>query len=209
MIDMKEKMDEYFSKYEIRTFIETGTHKGGAIEQMLGHPFDELHTVEIDIALCEENEDLFKDEDKVFCYRGDSLAFLKEVLPKVGPGAFIYLDAHLPGAYDGSNSMNSYPNETHRPMLEEFAIIKEYAVMPYVVYTDDVDHYVERQVLEDSEKWFGASHYIEYDPTVGHGHMFIVPREEYISTVSSSCPHTEEKDYDGSAGLNDNWKNNE
>lgn len=122
---------EYFSEYNCKIFIETGTYYGKTTEFMARYA-EEIHTIELSKPLYDKAKEKFKENKKIFCHFGDSKDIIKDILKSTGDkGVLIYLDAH----YSGGKTAHG---EKNTPIIEELEIIsKSNLKTPFVILIDD------------------------------------------------------------------------
>tara|TARA_R110002020_G_scaffold67820_11_gene177974 strand:- start:3741 stop:4367 length:627 start_codon:yes stop_codon:yes gene_type:complete len=147
------------SRYDIKTFIETGTHIGETILAMSQcEVFDQIHTIEISpdaVEFLKTRFVKFADSqnislDNVVIYHGDSTAILPEILTKDIGRSFFWLDAHYSGEGSGKKE-----NE-NCTILKELESLKTSPIKDHVIGIDDIDQCVEKASdypsLEEIEK---------------------------------------------------------
>jgi hypothetical protein len=101
----------YSKRTDIKTFIETGTYKGDAIEY-IKNDFENIFTIELSDKYADESINRFKNESKIKIIKGDSGVELPKLLNDISGPCVFWLDGHY--SYKGTAMSNK---ET--PILEE------------------------------------------------------------------------------------------
>jgi len=86
---------KWLFQYRNDIFVETGTGGGGGIQNALKYGFNEIHSIEIQPKLYELCKKLFKNNQNVHLYLGDSLDILPKILSKIEKQTTFLLDAHV------------------------------------------------------------------------------------------------------------------
>lgn len=128
----------YARRFNIRTFIETGTFFGDTIAELLDE-FELLISIELDPVLHNKSQQRFAGESKVRILLGDSGVLLGDVVPSLKGPALFWLDAH----YSGSVTARG---ETETPIQRELSIVLG-------------DKRFEHSVLVDDARDFGSRGY--------------------------------------------------
>lgn len=99
-------------------FIETGTFKGETVAHVK-KDFLEIHSIEINPELYNNNVEQFKNDRNVYLYEGDSSKVLKDICHKVKEPGLFFLDAYY------FNDPLSYgkPEYNGNPVLREVELI--------------------------------------------------------------------------------------
>ncbi len=93
-ITLKENLIiSYQKKYNIKTFVETGTYRGDMINAMLRH-FDSIYSVELGMELYHAAQERFRSEKKVHLLQGDSAEVVKDIERILTSPCIYWLDAH-------------------------------------------------------------------------------------------------------------------
>ncbi len=124
---------EMFHKYkfDIETFIETGTFEGGGIEQAFDAGFTRAFSIEYNKSFYDYSLDKFRDSINVYLLHGSSADKLPDVLKYVGDEkCFFWLDAH-----------DSFGTGGGIPMKEELAAIKAHSRNDHTIMIDDIPLY--------------------------------------------------------------------
>jgi hypothetical protein len=87
---------DYAQRYNIRTFVETGTADGSTTAAMVPY-FDELYTIEIDEGMYNHARLIFENASKVHCILGDSGHHLPWVMATITDPILFWLDGHYCG----------------------------------------------------------------------------------------------------------------
>jgi hypothetical protein len=138
---------EYQRRFDLRTFVETGTFAGEMIDAVLSH-FDRIYSIELDDRWHANALRRFGGERKVTLLHGDSGARLPEVLRELDRPALFWLDAHYSGPATARGVIDS-------PIVAELNAIRAHPVRGHVVLIDDMrcfdgkDGYPELSALVD------------------------------------------------------------
>ena len=119
----------YANKYNIRTFVETGTYLGDMVSAM-SRDFDEIHSIELFRPLYEKACLRFATFKNIQLYFGDSSIELANIMKKLGHPGLFWLDAH----YSGEGTAKGHDES---PILSEVNSIFEYGKMDHVILIDD------------------------------------------------------------------------
>jgi hypothetical protein len=87
------EIKEIIKKYNIKTFIETGTNEAKTTKVMSAL-VDSVHTIELNETFYENCKNTLKDFKNVSIHNGSSEKILNELLPNVDDSIIFYLDAH-------------------------------------------------------------------------------------------------------------------
>jgi len=119
-------LGEYRCKYNLDTFVETGTFRGEGVEYASKFGFDNIHSVEAVESLASDAEKMFTDKSNIKIHHGESFEVLEKILPQIESNILFWLDAHFPGA---DAHLVPYDNETdpdkRAPLERELKLIKE------------------------------------------------------------------------------------
>ena len=98
----RHNLNDYFDKYKLKYYFETGTGKAEALEHAAQYPFKKCYTVDIDEELVKFSFEKLKDRSTcdIEFLIGTSSDILEEYVPKIPKksAALFFLDAHFPGA---------------------------------------------------------------------------------------------------------------
>jgi hypothetical protein len=186
-------------KYNLESFVETGTQHGNAVVEALKH-FRTVYSIEIEEKEFKYCVDKFKKEisdGRVFLYHGDSSIILPEVIKEVRGNALFWLDAHFPGSDSNDLAFNHEKRiETRLPLETEMTAIKNSRLGNDVIITDDLRLYnydIKYSSGNLSKEWidenvgdidtdfmtrlFGGSHDFE-EVTTHEGYCILTPKEK-------------------------------
>jgi len=107
----------------LETFIETGTFKGGGIQQALDIGFKRVYSVELDNNLYIKAANRFQSDDRVRCWHGDSRDVLPAILDEVKSASLVFLDGH---------------SSSNTPLIDELRVLANCQVR-HVIIVDDID----------------------------------------------------------------------
>lgn len=107
----------------LETFIETGSFKGGGIQQALDIGFKHVHSVELDNNLYIKAESRFRGDSRVKCWHGDSKDVLPTILNDVKSAALVFLDSH---------------SDSNTPLIDELQMLANCQIR-HTIIIDDVD----------------------------------------------------------------------
>jgi hypothetical protein len=120
-------ISHYIEKFNLKIFIETGTHRGNGVKEALKHDFEEIYSIEI----CETQFNIVKEElekdKRVKIINANSLNGLKTIFKNIDHNKNIlyWLDAHFPSADFGIKPyFTEDPNKIRLPLEEELLFIK-------------------------------------------------------------------------------------
>jgi hypothetical protein len=123
-------LDYLFRYGNGKVFIETGTYKGDTVKLALDAGFEFVHSIELDRDLYEKAYEMFKNEDRVKIWFGDSVDCLTEIINKIDEPATFWLDAHASGDLKGGKSGGS-------PVIDELNIISQHKHKNNTIFIDD------------------------------------------------------------------------
>lgn len=137
---------EYGKRYNIKSFIETGTYHGAMIKEVYPY-FNEIYSVEIVRNLYEENVQKYKGCKKVHLYLGDCLEKLPEMISDAKTNNLLFwLDGHYSGGITGKGKKED-------PIYESLEIV--FASMEgkrgYVILIDDARTFVDSRGINLNE----------------------------------------------------------
>jgi hypothetical protein len=121
-----------FERYNYNpVFIETGSYVGEGIRNAIFAGYKEIHSVELydkHYAYC---KDLFKYNENVNVYLGDSVEFLDAILPNISSPITFWLDAHYSGG-------DTFSNGTICPLMRELDVIADHHINTHTIIIDDL-----------------------------------------------------------------------
>jgi hypothetical protein len=160
----KRKIIRYYAnKYNILTFVETGTYLGDMISA-LSKDFDEIHSVELFRPLYEKACLRFAVKKNIYLHFGSSDIELTNILKILKSPALFWLDAH----YSGEGTAKGHDES---PILGEINKIFEYGMMNHVI------------LIDDASLFNGANGYPEID---AFRKCVLVKRPDYVFAVSDN-----------------------
>jgi len=112
------RIGELKSKYNINNFVETGVYLGASVEIAYNSGFTSVYSCDIDNGHVSNARSKFPHAN---IFSGDSITFLKELLPSLNGATLFWLDAHFPEFYNFA-----YEDPTWKmPLFTELQLIKE------------------------------------------------------------------------------------
>lgn len=123
-----EILREYARRYDLKTFVETGTSVGFTT-WALRNDFETIYTIETDRNLWDQAVQLFRDFPHIHCYCGDSAEVLPTILFGTHQPALFWLDGHW--CAHGHN-----PDGPDTPIRVELPLVLG-APVAHVVLIDD------------------------------------------------------------------------
>lgn len=122
---------DYLSRYgNGKVFIETGTYMGDTVKLALNAGYEKIHSIELDPELYDRAFDMFKHNDHISIWFGDSIDCLKNILESLDEPATFWLDAHASGDLVGGKSGGS-------PVVDELKLIKNHGKNYHTIFIDD------------------------------------------------------------------------
>ena len=112
-----------------QVFIETGTYLGDTVHA-LRRRFREIHSIELDLTLCEAARRRFAGVRSVTIHQGDSATVLPELLSRLAEPALFWLDGHFSGGVTARGQRDT-------PIQDELRCILRHPVEGHVVLIDD------------------------------------------------------------------------
>ena len=127
---LKQQIIKYYqSKYNIKTFIETGTSYGDMIEAQK-KTFDRLYSIELGKDLWKKAVKRFRQDANVTILQGDSGKVLETVTSDLNEPAIFWLDGHYSGGITAKGDKES-------PILEEVNAIFKFKNIGHILLVDD------------------------------------------------------------------------
>lgn len=116
-------------KYNIQTFVETGTFEGKCSE-WAAKIFKNVYTVELSKDIYKSTQERLKDIKNIHCHFGNSSEFIKDVTLNMDEMMFFWLDAHYSfGRTAGKDILH--------PLLTECSCISSHK-QKHIIFIDDV-----------------------------------------------------------------------
>jgi len=107
------------TKYNLNNFVETGVYLGASVQIAYDSSFTSVYSCDIDNNHVSNARNRFPHAN---IFSGDSITFLKDVLPKLTGKTLFWLDAHFPEFYNFA-----YDDPTWKmPLFTELELIKEH-----------------------------------------------------------------------------------
>lgn len=126
----------YAKKYDIQTFIETGTYLGTMVNATK-NIFPKIYTIELDKKLYERAKNKFKGISSIKVLFGDSALVLPNLLKEINKPALFWLDAHY------SKGITS-KGDKETPILEELTAILNHKIKNHVILIDDANAFTSK-----------------------------------------------------------------
>lgn len=128
--------------YSIETAVETGTWLGDTTA-FLGYLFDQVYTMEIDVATFEKSAARFKNDPTIEVCYGNSPDILRQILPMLeGQRLIFYLDAHWLADWPLLNELEVI-SKTHRDnciiVIDDFKVPNR-SDIPYDSHGIDLEY---------------------------------------------------------------------
>ncbi len=123
----------FAQKYEISTFIETGTYLGVMVNAMK-KDFSKIYTVEVDRKLFQRAKKKFKKTKHIHTLLGDSGTILPKLLKKITGPALFWLDAH----YSSGITSKGFKDT---PIVEELKSILKHRPK-HIILIDDANCFI-------------------------------------------------------------------
>lgn len=155
------RLKQFFRIEDCETFVETGTYKGDGVQWGVDNPnFQEIYSVELSESLFRGNMQRFNGNGRITLAFGDTVIFLKELLPLLKNKTLLYLDAHI--SDDTSTHNPAYPV----PLIEETEIVTSsfYDFDNLIVVVDDERLWTEQMkktLVESYSKKGLSSFYVD------------------------------------------------
>lgn len=131
-------IDRYKTKYQIDTFIETGTSYGDMVWRQRNN-FAKIYSIELGTHLAKFAEKRFRKRKHIEIRQGNSNTQLQQVLSQVASKSIIYLDAH----YSGPDCVRGY---------QDCVVSDE---LPAIIKTN-IDHII---IINDAHLYKGERDY--------------------------------------------------
>ena len=127
-------------------FVETGCYLGESLSYAFASEYTTAYSCDIKLDFINQCKEAFKNKD-IHLYHMDSSDYLKQILPDLPKQSILfYLDAHLPGWYNGWPHNNNFEHDVNFPLEKELDIIfNERAQYDDVIICDDLRIYEDNQ----------------------------------------------------------------
>jgi hypothetical protein len=116
-------------RFRANAFIETGTYLG-VTTRRCAPLFEQVYTVELDVALASKASEFLKSRDNIKVIQGDALEILPRIYQEETGDVIVFLDGHFSG---GDTACGNIPE----PALEELKILGKYKDRTVAVIIDD------------------------------------------------------------------------
>jgi hypothetical protein len=120
----------YIKKYNLKYFIETGTHLGDTLAYIASNDSIQAVSIELDERYFSAAEDRFAVYKNVKVLHGDSGELIPDVISKLKGPALFWLDGHYSGGDTGKGSFDT-------PVSAELSAILKSPITGHVVLIDD------------------------------------------------------------------------
>jgi hypothetical protein len=120
-------------KYNVKTFVETGTLAGDGIQAALDAGFEKVYSIEISGAWVLRAQARFADKPNVKIINGDTIDELPKLCKEIEEPVLFWLDAHFAHIHD--KTQREIPPF---PLLREVQIIKDNRDDQDVLLLDDI-----------------------------------------------------------------------
>lgn len=117
------------NKYQLETFIETGTYLGDTIDSVVNQ-FDKIYSIELDKKLYRRAKRLFAKDKNVKLIFGDSGIKIRKILTEIKEPALFWLDAHYSGTGTAREKKDS-------PVSQELRVILNHKIKNHIILIDD------------------------------------------------------------------------
>lgn len=130
-------------RFPNEVFIETGMHRGDAIQAALDAGFERIYSCDVSVFALGWCCHRFQDErDRVNLHLQDSRTFLeRDVRGIAGVPCTLWLDAHYQGPngeVEGWGGADQVGAEEDHPLLRELMIVASYGCREHTIMVDDV-----------------------------------------------------------------------
>ena len=164
-------LNTLISRYGLKTYVETGTGTCVTLARSLEHPFESLHTIDVDEGLLEAAKAQYGGDKRVTFYCDYSKNALPVILDSIPPDPVLFfLDAHFPGAdyhrMSYSESILTYKQDAFPLEHEVDIIVSGRDTSKDVFIIDDLILY-EPDAAYDHVVWNGPYEYAHLQKEVG------------------------------------------
>ncbi len=122
-------ISDYAKRFQIDTFIETGTYLGQTIDD-LEETFDKIYSVELDKVLYQNAKKMFSKNRNIEIIQGNSAVILPKLIKHLKEHSLFWLDAHYSGGITTKGSKES-------PILGELKAISKSKIRGHIILVDD------------------------------------------------------------------------
>lgn len=120
----------YLKRYQLREFIETGTHLGDTLADVASNRSVSCHSIELDHDLYTQADNRFCNWQNVKTHQGDSGEVLPKILTTLHGPALFWLDGHYSGGVTAKGKADT-------PISIELEAILDSRIKGHVVLIDD------------------------------------------------------------------------
>jgi len=140
---MRFKLDEFVERFKLQAFVETGTGRGDSLAYAATRTeFAAILSCEIEPLLAAGAVIRFSEDPRISVMRSESGSFMRLVAASDLPPAFIFLDAHYPGAGFGLRDYDHPLPESERlPLARELEHLATLRPGRDVILIDDLRIY--------------------------------------------------------------------
>jgi len=125
---------EYAQKFNIETFVETGTYLGQMIDGTKEN-FKEIVSIELDKNLFERAKNRFSGSKNITILQGDSSVLLPEYIKNIRKPILFWLDAHYSAGFTAKGKLNT-------PIIKEIESILIHPLnTEHVILIDDARYF--------------------------------------------------------------------
>lgn len=126
---------EYFKKFGLKTFIETGTYKGKMVYAVMPY-VETVYSIELDPIYCKKAQDKFAGYPNIHIIQGQSGDVLPKIMVDINEPCLFWLDAH----YSGGSTARG-PQDT--PIMQELKCLLSHPLVDkHVILIDDARCFV-------------------------------------------------------------------
>ena len=123
----------YFTKYNLKIFVETGTYIGSTVKAMSTFA-EKIYSIELNNILYKKAVRRFRGSDNINIIHGDSIYKLKELIPIIDKPTLFWLDAHYSGIKTAYGVKKT-------PIVEEIESIFSVKYLNHVIMIDDIRYF--------------------------------------------------------------------
>ncbi len=130
----QDAMIELQKRFNLKTFIETGTFTGGMVESMR-KVFPKIFSIELDDGYWQKARKKFRKYPQIVLLKGDSVKVLPELLKTINTPCLFWLDGHYSGGLTAKGDLET-------PIRQELEIISKHHIKNHVITIDDARMFV-------------------------------------------------------------------